>query len=34
MGMLKSAGLVNVRPGIAGAELAKTPIRHNLIGRI
>jgi DNA-binding IscR family transcriptional regulator len=23
MGMLKSAGLVNVRPGIAGAELAK-----------
>lgn len=23
MGMLKSAGLVNVRPGVAGAELAK-----------
>lgn len=23
MGMLKNAGLVNVRPGIAGAELAK-----------
>lgn len=23
MGMLKKAGLVNVRPGIAGAELAK-----------
>lgn len=24
MGMLKNAGLVNVRPGIAGAELART----------
>ncbi|AJC24962.1 Rrf2 family transcriptional regulator [Bacillus velezensis] len=31
MGMLKKAGLVNVRPGIAGAELAKDLTEINLL---